>query len=248
MVQNAFPSGPYQQVKRATVSDAIVDQLLHLITTDVLKPGERLPSERDLCKRFGVGRTSVREALKPLIAMGVLEGRVGSGTYVAAEAAQFKKSLEWGLLSNLHGQDDLVETRAMLETNAALWAALRAQPENLGAIEATVHGMAEFIDDPARFQEFDANFHFEIARATQNKILFRLINVIRGQIQTWIGERMALAPNRVEALSQISLTQHRAIFDAIARKDGEAAQAAMTHHIQTATDDLRASEISKLSP
>ncbi|SVE24582.1 uncharacterized protein METZ01_LOCUS477436, partial [marine metagenome] len=89
---------PYRQIERATVSDAIVDQLRGLVAQGILKPGDRLPSERELCKRFGVGRTSVREALKPLITMGLLEGRMGSGTFVAAETGQFQKSLQWGLL------------------------------------------------------------------------------------------------------------------------------------------------------
>ena len=230
---------PFRQVKRATVSDAIVEQLLQLISTAVLKPGDRLPSERDLCTRFGVGRTSVREALKPLITMGILEGRVGSGTFVAAETGQFQKPLEWGLLLDLQGRDDLVETRHMLETNAAHWAALRASEENLAAIEATVQGMADHLQQPARFQAHDANFHFEIARATQNKILFRLINVIRGQIQTWIGERLTLSPNRAEALARTSLAQHQEIFAAIKSGDAAAARTAMDRHIQTATEDLR---------
>ena len=231
---------PFRQVARATVSDTIVTQIRGLITNGTLKPGDRLPSERDLCKCFGVGRTSVREALKPLIAMGLLEGRVGSGTFVAAEMGQFQKPLEWGLLGDLSGQDDLVETRHMLETNAAYWAALRAGPANLAAIEATVLGMAENLRQPDRFQDFDANFHFEIARATQNKILFRLINVIRGQIQTWIGERLSLSPDRTEALAETSYRQHQVIFTAIKTGDGEAARAAMDHHIQTATRDLQA--------
>ncbi len=231
---------PFRQVERATVSDTIVAQIRALITNGTLKPGDRLPSERDLCKRFGVGRTSVREALKPLIAMGLLEGRVGSGTFVAAEMGQFRKPLEWGLLDDLSGQDELVETRHMLETNAAYWAALRAGPENLAAIEATLLGMAENLQQPEEFQEFDANFHFEIARATQNKILFRLINVIRGQIQTWIGERLSLSPDRTEALAEISYQQHQEIFAAIKAGDGEAARAAMDRHIQTATRDLQA--------
>ncbi|MBT4486653.1 MAG: FadR family transcriptional regulator, partial [Rhodospirillaceae bacterium] len=192
MSENVLQDDPFRQIERATVSDAIVDQLRALIAGGTLKPGDRLPSERDLCKRFGVGRTSVREALKPLIAMGLLEGRVGSGTFVAAESGQFQKPLQWGLLGDLQSQDDLVETRHMLETNAAFWAALRAEPENLAAIEATLQGMAANLTNPDEFQEFDANFHFEIARAAQNKMLYRLINVIRGQIQTWIGERLTL--------------------------------------------------------
>ncbi|MDP7549050.1 MAG: FadR/GntR family transcriptional regulator, partial [Alphaproteobacteria bacterium] len=222
-----LPKGPnpFQQIKRATVSDAIVEQLLQLISSGTLKPGDRLPSERDLCSRFGVGRTSVREALKPLITMGILEGRSGSGTFVAGESGQFQKPLEWGLLLDLHGQDDLVETRHMLETNAAHWAALRAKAENLAAIEDTIQGMAEHLPYPARFQDYDAAFHFEIARATQNKILYRLINVLRGQIQTWIGERLTLSPQRAEALARTSLAQHQEIFAAIKSGDGPAARA-----------------------
>ncbi|MDA1099713.1 MAG: FadR/GntR family transcriptional regulator [Proteobacteria bacterium] len=216
-----------------------MDQLWHLISTGVLKPGDRLPSERELCKTFGVGRTSVREALKPLITMGILEGRAGSGTYIAAETGQFQKPLEWGLLLDLEGRDDLVETRHMLETNAAHWAAMRAKPENLVAIEATIHGMAEHLNNPAQFQAFDATFHFEIARATQNRILYRLINVIRGQIQTWIAERLTLSPDRAKGLARTSLSQHQAIFTAIKTGNAAAAWSAMDHHIQTATRDLR---------
>ncbi|MBT5195288.1 MAG: FadR family transcriptional regulator [Rhodospirillaceae bacterium] len=239
MSENVLQDDPFRQIERATVSDAIVDQLRALIAGGTLKPGDRLPSERDLCKRFGVGRTSVREALKPLIAMGLLEGRVGSGTFVAAESGQFQKPLQWGLLGDLQSQDDLVETRHMLETNAAFWAALRAEPENLAAIEATLQGMAANLTNPDEFQEFDANFHFEIARAAQNKMLYRLINVIRGQIQTWIGERLTLAPDQAQSFAHTSLAQHRQIFAAIQAGDSDAARAAMDHHIQTATADLR---------
>jgi len=229
---------PYRQIERATVSDAIVDQLRGLVAQGGLKPGDRLPSERELCKRFGVGRTSVREALRPLITMGLLEGRMGSGTFVAAETGQFQKSLQWGLLSDLQSRDDLVETRHMLETNAAYWAAERAGEENLAVIGVTLNGMEENLGHPTIFQKFDADFHFEIARAAQNRMLYRLINVIRGQIQTWIGERLALTPDRSEILARTSLAQHRDIFAAIEAKDGPAARAAMDQHIQTATQDL----------
>ena len=229
---------PYRQIERATVSDAIVDQLRGLVAQGILKPGDRLPSERELCKRFGVGRTSVREALKPLITMGLLEGRMGSGTFVAAETGQFQKSLQWGLLSDLKSRDDLVETRHMLETNAAYWAAERAGEKNLAVIRVTLNGMEENLGHPPIFQKFDTEFHFEIARAAQNRMLYRLINVIRGQIQTWIGERLALTPDRSEILARTSLAQHRDIFAAIEAKDGPAARAAMDRHIQTATQDL----------
>jgi GntR family transcriptional repressor for pyruvate dehydrogenase complex len=99
--------------------------------------------------------------------------------------------------------------------------------------------MADHLDQAEPFQQYDADFHFEIARAAQNKMLYRLINVIRGQIQTWIGERLSLSPERAETLARTSLAQHREIFAAINDKDGAAARAAMDRHIQTATRDLR---------
>ena len=238
MIKIAEKSNPYQRIKRATVSEGIVNQIHALITKGILKPGDRLPSERELCKRFGVGRTSVREALKPLITMGLLEGRMGSGTFVAAETGQINKSLQWGLLGDLQNTGDLVETRQMLETNAAYWAAERASEENLRLIGATVAGMEINVKNPKIFQKLDADFHFEIAQATQNKLLFRLINVIRGQIQTWIGERLAIDPDRSEILARTSLAQHKKIFAAIEGRDGSGARAAMALHIQTATQDL----------
>ena len=238
MTEIAQKSNPYQLITRATVSEAIVNQIHALITKGILKPGDRLPSERELCKRFGVGRTSVREALKPMITMGLLEGRMGSGTFVTAEKGKIHKSLQWGLLGDLQNTGDLVETRQMLETNAAYWAAERASKENLRLIGATVTGMEINVKNPTIFQKLDADFHFEIAQATQNKLLFRLINVIRGQIQTWIGERLAIDPDRSEVLARTSLVQHKTIFAAIEERDGPGARAAMALHIQTATQDL----------
>ena len=126
----------------------------------------------------------------------------------------------------------------MLETNAAYWAAERASKENIRLIGATVTGMEANIKNQKVFQRLDADFHFEIAQATQNKLLFRLIDIIRGQIQTWIGERLAMEPDRSEILASISLAQHQKIFAAIEGRNGSAARAAMDLHIQTATLDL----------
>ena len=84
-------------VPKSSVSDAIVDQITDLISRNVLKPGDRLPSERELCRRFAVGRTSVREALRSLSVMGILTGRVGDGTFVADNESHLGRAYEWGL-------------------------------------------------------------------------------------------------------------------------------------------------------
>ena len=81
-VQKTLAVDAMRPVNRNSLSDAIVDQIIDLISRGVLKPGERLPSEKDLCLRFGVGRTTIREALRSMAVMGILDGRVGEGTFV----------------------------------------------------------------------------------------------------------------------------------------------------------------------
>src|SRR5262245_59456553 len=114
-------------VTRTSLSDEIVQQIIDLISREVLKPGDRLPSERELCKKFGVGRTSLREALRSLAVMGILDGRVGDGTFVSDSNSKYlAKSLQWGLLLDRKKVQDLIETRLMLESQTAFLAAQRA--------------------------------------------------------------------------------------------------------------------------
>src|SRR5262245_7396404 len=96
-------------VTRTSLSDEIVQQIVDLISQKVLKPGERLPSERDLCKQFGVGRTSLREALRSLTVMGILDVRLGEGTFVSEGTAKYlEKTLQWGLLLDPKVIEDLI--------------------------------------------------------------------------------------------------------------------------------------------
>ena len=119
-------------VHRNSLSDEIVEQLTGLISRGVLKPGERLPSEKELCLKFGVGRTTIREALRSMAVMGILNGRVGEGTFVSVDGQKYlEKTLQWGLLIDRKSVNDLVETRLMLESQTAYAAAARATEENL---------------------------------------------------------------------------------------------------------------------
>ena len=84
---------------RRSLSDEIVERIIVLISDKVLKPGERLPSEKDLASQFGVGRTTIREALRSLAVLGIVDGRVGEGTYVSSTNRRYlEKALQWGLL------------------------------------------------------------------------------------------------------------------------------------------------------
>ena len=142
-----------QPIRKKAISDEIVDQLIDLISRNKLAPGERLPAERDLCRQFGVGRTTLREALRSLATLGIIEGRVGEGTFISEDSSRhLEKSLQWGLLLDEKGVEDLIETRLMLECQTAEAAAERAGPDDIAAISdidrVIVQKLVEFPGHP----------------------------------------------------------------------------------------------------
>ena len=97
-------------ISRLSLSDEIVEQIIDLISRGILRPGERMPSEKQLCQQFGVGRTSVREALRSLSVMGILEPHAGEGTYVSGDNSRYlEKTMQWSLLLDRKVVDDLIE-------------------------------------------------------------------------------------------------------------------------------------------
>ncbi len=217
-----------------------MDQITGLIARGALKPGERIPSEKKLCDQFGVGRTSVREALRSLAGMGILESRAGNGTFVAKNSDRcLERAFQWGLLLNSKVVEDLVETRLSLESCAASLAATRATKENLRTLEMAIRGMKESISDPERYLEFDMAFHLELARATQNGILENLLSTIRAYLQASIREALRPAPGRDSSRrAALSIDQHRKILKALKARNPRAAEQAMSRHILSPRADL----------
>ena len=225
-------------VHRTSVSDEIVAQITELIARNVLKPGDRLPPERELCKRFGVGRSSLREALRSLAVMGVLDGRVGEGTFVCDNSQYLEKALQWGFALDGKKIQDLAETRMMLESQNAQLAAGRATGEDLTAIAAALEGMKGALDDGDRFLESDLQFHLLVARATHNSILYNLLETTRSHLQAWIKGSLsepALAGRRAE----LSLREHGRILAALKGQDADGARRAMADHIRSSGEDLQ---------
>jgi GntR family transcriptional repressor for pyruvate dehydrogenase complex len=228
-------------IERSSVSDAIVDQIISLIARSLLKSGDRLPSERELGKRFGVGRTSVREALRSLTTMGIVDGRVGEGTFVADNRQHLGRTLQWGMLLDSHDVENLIETRLMLESNTAFWAATRATEEDLATITAHLTGMEDNVFESEQFLEYDLRFHLEIASATQNPILQRLVSTTRGYLQEWIkGSLKTPSAGGVADRAQLSVEQHRVILTALAARQADVARDAMGAHILSSSKDLQA--------
>ena len=238
--QEKLAMGEMKPDTRTSLSDGIVEQMVDLISRDVLKPGDRLPSERELCKRLGVGRSSLREALRSLAVMGILDGRVGDGTFVSDSNKRYlEKTLQWGLLLDRKKVQDLIETRLMLESQTAFLAAQRVTAENIETIEETLRGMEASIGQPEKYLEFDLQFHLTIARATQNSILYSLLSMIRGYLQEWIKGSLAESSTGKETRAKLSLQEHQKILHALRKGDAGQAQQAMTEHILSSSVDLR---------
>lgn len=171
--------------------------------------------------------------------MGILKGRVGHGTFVADNETYLERTFEWGLALDPRQVDDLAETRLMLESNTASWAAERATDENLDAIGSTLRGMEQTISEPEEFLKFDVRFHLEVARASQNSILHNLVRMTRHYLQVSIKMNLQTPGSRAGKRARLSVRQHAAVFEAIGRQDPEAARQKMREHVLSSIGDLQ---------
>lgn len=228
----------FKPIRPKKISEEIVSQIKDLITSGELKPGSRIPSERELAQMLGVSRPSVREAIMVLDAMGLLEARQGGGTYV--------RSLTAGVLNDplttmveenpglLHA---LVEVRMGLETWSCYLAAKRATPlevEKMGELLATMKVQAVRGGWDA---EVDAQFHYAITSAAHNTLQMHVLNTIHSLFHKTI--QVALTEfYRKEGMVQRLLEQHRAIYQAIAAGQPEQARQAMQDHLSLVEEKM----------
>jgi GntR family transcriptional repressor for pyruvate dehydrogenase complex len=211
---------------RESVSAEIARKLLDYLLSGVLLPGDRLPSERELSRTFGVGRSAVRDALKPLTLLGIIDVRQGDGTYLrATESEVLPKAVEWGLLLGERRAVDLVEARRHIEITLATLAAQRRSEEDLRDMRRLLRQMQDAASDD-EFIEADIAFHLRLAEAARNSVLSGILTNIRSLIQVWITHAAdTLAP---------SYQEHVPIMAALEAGDPAAAAAAMGAHLDSA--------------
>jgi GntR family transcriptional regulator, transcriptional repressor for pyruvate dehydrogenase complex len=219
-----------RRVTKISISEEIAKQIMDLISNGDLKPGQRLPSERDLCENFGASRSSLREALRCLSIVGVLNARVGEGTSVAPDGGKFlRKILEWRLITEKHDVENLLEIRIALEGVSAANSARYATPEDIEKARELVTRMKAAVKDEKQFAILDLDFHILLANASGNGLLLDLISVIRSQLARTLSRVLKLPNAR-----PLSLKEHIAIFEAIEKRDVEGAREAMHHHLEAA--------------
>jgi len=231
----------FDRVKSPKISDAIVRQLESLILEGTLKPGERLPPERDLAQRLDVSRPSLREALQKLETLGLVETRQGGGSYVAAVLAPTLTDPLVHLFQR-HPETvyDFLEFRQALEGIAAYYAAIRATDADRQILERRFATMEEGHrhQDPVAEAEADAELHLSIAEAAHNVVLLHIMRGLFDLLRRGIVSSRERLYTK-EGVREVLLRQHRELVQALMKCDAKAARAAAHNHLVFVEETLR---------
>ena len=216
-----------ETIQKTKVYEEVVAQLERLILDGTLRPGDKLPPERELAERFDVSRSAVREAIRALELKGFVEPRPGEGTLVRIPTIESLLNPLASLLGRKHDLvAELLEVREMIEPAVAARAARNAGPEDLARMEDILNRQKEKVSRHELAIEEDSEFHYTIARATKNSVILKVLDMMMDILRE--SRERSL---QVEGRREKSLAGHRRIFNAIKRRDAEAAEAAMRQHL-----------------
>jgi DNA-binding FadR family transcriptional regulator len=224
----------FDKVRRVRSFDDVVEQLREAIYSGRIRPGQRLPGERRLCAEFGVGRPTLREALRSLEAVGLIEVRPGKGggSYAATPPASTVGDALAALV-NLRGAslEDLAEFRVDFEAENASWAARRADAGDIAALRAIADEARAGRDEPARVVEIDVRWHETLARATKNRLRIGIALGIHDAVLR--RHRAAVQPSDAVARTATIPDDIADITRAVAAGDAESARRLMRAHIES---------------
>lgn len=218
----------FHAVRKTRVTKEIIDQVRDRVASGRLRPGDRLPAERELAETFGVGRSTVREAIRAMESLGLLETRAGEGTFVAdPSGGRGHNPLTDGLFQVWSTQHKLFEVRRVLEPGLTALAARRATTEQIEKLRAVLIEQESQIRRGETGMQEDTTFHFLLAEATGNEVLLRIVD----SLMDLLRETRQAALQRGGRPGE-SLKQHRAILQAIENRDPAAAERRMRQHIR----------------
>lgn len=214
------------QTKASSLPEQAAEQISKLIVEQHLTCEDKLPSEFELAERLNVGRGTIREGVKLLVARNVLEIRRGKGTYIASNPGEVSDPLGFRYYPDQFRLAlDLAEIRAQMEPWVARMAAERAAEEDLKDLRAACSAVEQDIIAEQNHAQSDVQYHVAIAKCTHNIVVPKLIPIITYAITLFVS----LTESRLNAQT---LVDHREILDAICDKDGEKAANIMTEHIE----------------
>lgn len=219
----------WQPLGQGKLNDRIRLEILRVLQTRELSPGDRLPSERELAASLRVSRPSVREAVRSLQAEGKLVVKHGQGVYVAEPSMQ--KTLRESMARLDHSLSELFAMREVLEVPAARWAAQRQDREGLAAVQAAFAELDEALREQPRnyerLQDLDAAFHLRIVEAAGNRLLEQSQGVLNELLLTGLQTTLA-----IEGRAESSRDEHLKILTALLEGDAAGAGRAAQAHVK----------------
>jgi GntR family transcriptional repressor for pyruvate dehydrogenase complex len=220
------------RISTRKIYEEITDTIKERILAGELAAGERLPSTKELCDRFGVGRSTIREALSALKAMGLIEIRQGEGCFVRApEPGAVRLPVFDSRLMSRQTVLELLEARKSLEISNASIAAEKHTEADLRALEQHLRSMSRHLGDEREGERADMKFHQALAAATRNSIMQKLLDSISSQMEVAIRETRRLRMYSDPQVSEKLWQEHTAIYEAVKRRDPQAAQDTMREHL-----------------
>src|SRR5207248_3181058 len=221
------PAPAFETVRKVRRYEQVAEQIRKLIASGALKAGDKLPSERDLCRTLGVGRSSIRDAVRTLEVMGILEPRQGHGTLVRDLSAD---ALVVPLASVLTRKREMVaellDVRRILEPALAARAARNASDDEIAELEEILRRQEQKLQRGEPAIEEDSQFHYALALAARNSVLQRVLDVLMDLLRE-SRTRSLQVPGRLER----SYAGHRRILRAVKRRDAKAAEKAVRQHL-----------------
>jgi DNA-binding FadR family transcriptional regulator len=224
----------FNLVESRRLYQAVADQIAQSIKAGDYRPGDRLPTERDLVRQLGVSRPVIREAMIALEIAGLVEVRSGSGVYVL-EGPSAKQLSSVGSISSEIGPFDIFAARLAVEGEIAAAAAENATPEDLAEMTAAIEQMRLAVQAGRSTKPANQRFHLALAVAGGNPMLLKIARLIwaevprRGPIWAKLDARRQMRPTRI--------AEHELIVRAIAERNADHARAAARAHLQAATKD-----------
>src|ERR1700729_3825784 len=228
----------FSRVSVGRISEIIVEQIRLLMRQGQLKPGDRLPPERDLCARFGVSRVTVREALRMLESAGLVEIRVGArgGAFVTAPSSnRVGEGLADLLTLSVISAANVTEVRLILEVGIVPLVCERATEDDLAELEKICERSEAALRDGDYTMDMSLEFHARVAQSTHNPALEMLVESFRGPILMSLKEAREVAPE----MGGLGTKEHERFIEAIRRRDCDAAARIMREHLARTAGRLR---------
>jgi len=216
-------------IQKASATTQVFQALYEGIATGRFQRGQKLPSQEELARQFGVSRNTLREAINQLTAMGLLSSQQGVGTLVEPpDPGSYLSQLSGHLLLDALSVREFVEARICIERNAVRLAVARAGPQDVDRLRAILEkqGRAMQRRHIGEFTRQDAAFHLELTRLCGNRVLLKFLETIHDMLQRFIGE-VAELPGAIEG----ALEFHALVTEAIAKKDADRAEQEMVRHL-----------------